>query len=68
MASEQTVDRIAAKFQQWAETLSAEEQKTLAEWMVRLQKDEARGYSARWYVAPGAWSQAYKAAYYSEHG
>ena len=65
MPKEQTVDRIAAKFQQWAETLSKEEQAALAEWMVHRQKDGTRGFSAEWYLAPNAWEQAYKASYHS---
>ena len=65
MPKEQTIDRIATKFQRWAETLSKEEQEALASWMVHRQKEGTRGFSAEWYSAPNAWEQAFKALHSS---
>lgn len=57
MADQATIDNLAEKFQQWAETLSGEEQATLAEWMNRLRGDVSAHRADKWWDEPGAWAE-----------
>lgn len=57
MADQATIDNLAEKFQQWAETLSGEEQATLAEWMDRLRGDVSAHRAGTWWDETGAWAE-----------
>lgn len=58
MPDQQTIDRVAGKFQEWASTLSDPEQAAVAEWMTRGQ--DVQGHSAQWWQGQGAWESAWK--------
>jgi hypothetical protein len=59
MPDEAGIQQIASKFQGWAESLSSEEQSTLAEWWSNMAGSEVSAYVAEWWQQPGAWAQAW---------
>jgi hypothetical protein len=55
-----TMDSVASKFQSWAETLSADEQETLASWLSSVGDQSVTAHSAtNWWQESGAWSDAW---------
>jgi hypothetical protein len=60
MADQAMIDTLASKFQAWAESLSADEQTALAEWIADLAGiDVAAHWEANWWQQPGAWSRTW---------
>jgi hypothetical protein len=63
MPDEGTVESVASKFQAWAESLTPEEQGTLANWWENIRpddRDEVEAHSADdWWNQDGAWSRAW---------
>jgi len=54
------MDSVASKFQTWAESLSAEEQETLASWMSSMSDQSVVAHSTmNWWQESGAWSEAW---------
>ena len=58
MPDQATIDSVASKFQSWAESLSADEQRTLAEWLTR-DRDVTAHSAENWWQESGAWSRAW---------
>jgi hypothetical protein len=51
---------VASKFQTWAESLSPDEQRTLAEWMSNIGNQDVSAHMAgEWWQESGAWSRAW---------
>jgi len=58
------MDSVASKFQMWAESLSADEQETLASWLSSVGDQDVSGHSAgTWWQEPGAWSEAWASSW-----
>ncbi len=58
MADKSTIDNLAQKFQEWAQSLPDHEQATLAEWMERIRAGDVRAYRAdTWWQEPGGWAR-----------
>lgn len=58
MADESALHNVAMKFDDWARTLTADEQTALAGWLSSLSNDEVWAHSRDWWLEPGAWSRA----------
>jgi hypothetical protein len=59
-----TRDSVASKFQSWAESLSADEQETLASWLTRVGDQSVTAHSAgNWWQESGAWSRAWASSW-----
>lgn len=59
MPDQATVDSVASKFQTWAETLTPDEQWTLASWLKEDADVMAHSASA-WWQEPSAWADAWR--------
>lgn len=59
MPDNEMIQRVGAKWQAWADTLSSDEKETLAKWWSSWCGDDVTGYSAGWWESPGAWSNAW---------
>jgi hypothetical protein len=60
MPDQATIDGVASKFQMWAESLSPEEQRTLAEWLSNVGNQDVSAHMAgEWWHESGAWSRAW---------
>lgn len=62
MPEQETIENLAWKFQQWAETLSADEQAALAEWLERALGDVS-AHRADWWREGGAWAERWSASW-----
>jgi hypothetical protein len=59
-----TMDSVASKFQMWAESLSADEQETLASWLSSMGDESVMAHSSmNWWQEPGAWSEAWASSW-----
>lgn len=58
MADQATMESLGWKFQEWAQSLSDDEQATLAEWM-RGAWGDVTPHDANWWRAQDAWSRAW---------
>jgi len=59
-----TIDSVASKFQSWAESLSADEQQTLASWLTSVSDLSVAPHSAgNWWQESGAWSNAWTSSW-----
>jgi hypothetical protein len=59
MADQATIESMAGKFQSWAQSLSDQEQATLAEWIGRFGGEDVIAHRAGWWQEPDAWSAAW---------
>jgi hypothetical protein len=60
MPDQATTESVAGKFQTWAESLSPEEQRTLAEWLSNVGNQDVSAHMAgEWWQESGAWSRAW---------
>ena len=58
------MDSVAGKFQSWAESLSADEQETLASWLTSVTDQSVAPHSAEsWWQESGAWSNAWSSSW-----
>jgi hypothetical protein len=59
-----TIDSVASKFESWAESLSADEQRTLASWLTSVSDQSVAPHSAgNWWQESGAWSSAWTSSW-----
>jgi hypothetical protein len=61
MADQATSERVGRKFQEWAQSLPADEQEALAEWMQKAGGDEVKGFQSSWWQQSDAWWNAWQA-------
>lgn len=60
MPDQGTVETVAKKFEAWAQSLSPEERRTLAEWWGNIRRDDVEAHgSDDWWNESGAWSRAW---------
>lgn len=63
MADKDAIQKLAAKFDAWASSLSPEEQSMLAEWWATKGDADVSGFSAAWWQSEGAWSNAWESSW-----
>ncbi len=63
MADQGTIETVAKKFQQWAETLAGDEQEALAEWMDRGWNDVSAHRADPWWQEPKGWEKRWSAGW-----
>jgi hypothetical protein len=67
MPDQGTIDSVASKFEAWASSLSAEEQKTLAEWWDGVRGNDVVAHTTTtWWQESGAWSRAWTESWTSD--
>jgi hypothetical protein len=60
MPDQVAIEGVGHKFQAWAESLSAGEQETLAEWLTRARGEDVEAHwDAGWWQQPEAWVSAW---------
>lgn len=65
MADQWMIENLGEKFRGWAETLSDEEQRALAEWWERTGGDVSAHGSDDWWREDGAWGRRWSASWSS---
>ena len=60
MPDQVVIEGVGRKFQGWAESLSDEEQETLAEWLTQVRGEDVEAHwDADWWQQPEAWLSAW---------